>query len=111
VAKVGRNKQRVVPWRYEKDAAVALAGLKEVGYRIFALEIAEGCRPYYEIDWPEQTCLVIGHEDHGITRATLSQCDEAVFVPMWGKGLSLNAHVALAVVLYHIRCSRLEQAP
>ena len=30
-------------------------------------------------------------------------CDAAVFIPMYGKGLSLNVHVALAVVLYHIR--------
>ena len=45
----------------------------------------------------------MGHEDHGVTRATLAVCDAAVFVPMYGKGLSLNVHVALAVVLYHIR--------
>jgi 23S rRNA (guanosine2251-2'-O)-methyltransferase len=111
VVKVARNKQRVVPWRYEQDAAVALADLKELGYRVFALEIAEQSRPYYEIDWPDQTCVVIGHEDHGITRATLSLCDEAVFVPMWGKGLSLNTHVALAVVLYHIRYLGVRRTP
>jgi len=103
VVKVARKKDRVVPWRYEQDAAVALSELREFGYRIFALEIAEGSRPYYEVNWPQRTCVVVGHEDHGITRATLAMCDEAVFVPMWGKGQSLNAHVALAVVLYHIR--------
>ncbi|MBW7959175.1 MAG: tRNA methyltransferase, partial [Candidatus Promineofilum sp.] len=52
-----------------------------------------------------KTCLVVGHEDHGITKATLAACDSAVFLPMYGKGLSLNVHVALAVVLYHIRHS------
>jgi 23S rRNA (guanosine2251-2'-O)-methyltransferase len=111
VVKVARNKHRVVPWRYEQDVAVALGELRELGYRIFALEIAEESKPYYEIDWPKQTCVVIGHEDHGITRATLAMCDQAVFVPMWGKGLSLNAHVALAVVLYHIRYLGIEHAP
>jgi tRNA (guanosine-2'-O-)-methyltransferase len=109
VAKVARNKHKVVPWRYERDVGVALDQLKQLGYRIFALEIAEQSRPYFSIDWPEQVCVVIGHEDHGITRATLAKCDETVFVPMWGKGLSLNAHVALAVVLYHIRCLGVER--
>jgi tRNA (guanosine-2'-O-)-methyltransferase len=109
VTKVARKKQRVVPWRYEPDVADALAELREVGYRIFALEITDTSTPYYDIDWPQQTCLVVGHEDHGITRGTLALCDEAVFVPMWGKGLSLNVHVALAVILYHLRWSGLER--
>lgn len=110
VVKVARGKQRVVPWRQVQDTSIALAELKELGYRLFALEITDGAKPYYGIEWPEQTCLVIGHEDHGITRATLSMCDEAVFLPMWGKGLSLNVHVALAVVLYHIRYLGIEGA-
>jgi 23S rRNA (guanosine2251-2'-O)-methyltransferase len=105
VVKVARAKDRSVPWRYEKDVAAALLGLKSAGYRICGLELAEGARPYYELDWAAQTCLVVGHEDHGITKATLAMCDEAVFVPMWGRGLSLNVHISLAVVLFHIRCA------
>jgi tRNA G18 (ribose-2'-O)-methylase SpoU len=103
VVKVGRNKHRSVPWRYEKEASKAIAELKDQGYRIFALEITEGAHPYYETDWPAKTCLVVGHEDQSITRATLALCDDVVFIPMWGKGLSLNVHVALAVVVFHIR--------
>lgn len=103
IAKVGRNKHRRVRWRYEKEVNKPIAELKDRGYRIFALEIAEGAKPYYEIDWPVKTCLIVGHEDHGVTRATLALCDDAVFIPMWGKGASLNVHVAFAVVAFHIR--------
>lgn len=103
VLKVGRSKHKCVPWRYAKEVKQPIAELKDDGYRIFALEITQDVRPYYEIDWPTRTCLVVGHEDHGVTRATLALCDDAVFVPMWGKGVSLNVHVALAVVLFHIR--------
>jgi tRNA G18 (ribose-2'-O)-methylase SpoU len=103
VVKVGRNKHRSVPWRYEKEAGKAIAERKDQGYRVFALEITEGASPYYETDWPAKICLVIGHEDQSITRATLALCDDVVFIPMWGKGLSLNVHVALAVVVFHIR--------
>ncbi len=104
VVKVGRNKHRSVPWRYEKEASEAIAELKDRGYRVFALEITEGASPYYETDWPARTCLVVGHEDQSITRATLALCDDVVFIPMWGRGLSLNVHVALAVAVFHIRC-------
>ena len=103
IVKVGRSKHRHVPWRYEKEADEPIAELKAQGYRVFALEITEGASPYYETDWPAKTCLVIGHEDQSITRATLALCDDVVFIPMWGKGLSLNVHVALAVAVFHIR--------
>ena len=68
-----------------------------------AVELADDAVPYHEFDYPAQTCLIVGHEDHGVTKATLAACDAAVFLPMYGKGLSLNVHVALAIVLYHIR--------
>jgi tRNA (guanosine-2'-O-)-methyltransferase len=105
IAKVGRGKHTRVPWRYVETLDEAIAGLKNDGYRVYALEITGEAKPYYEVEWPGRLCLVVGHEDHGITRATLELCDEAVFVPMWGKGASLNVHVALAVVTYHIRCT------
>ena len=103
ITKVGRNKHKCVPWHYAEDVDAPIVELKASGHRVFALEITEEARPYHEVDWPGKTCLVVGHEDHGITRCTLALCDDAVFVPMWGKGLSLNVHVALAIVLFHIR--------
>jgi tRNA (guanosine-2'-O-)-methyltransferase len=109
VAKVGRGKHTRVPWRYLDDAAQAIAEVKAEGYRVYALELTSDAVPYHTVEWPENVCLVAGHEDHGVTRATLALCDEAVFVPMWGKGASLNVHVALGIVVYHIRMRGLEE--
>jgi len=92
-----------VPWRYIEEATVALAELRDEGFRICALEIADEGLPYSAYIPSQQICLVVGHEDHDITRATLAFCDDAVFVPMYGKGRSLNVHVSLAIVAYHIR--------
>lgn len=100
--KVARFKSLRVPWRYEADAVVAIGGLRQAGYHVVAVELADGAQPYFEYRYPEKTCLVVGHEDHGVTRATLAACDGAVFLPMYGKGLSLNVHVALSIVLYHV---------
>jgi len=102
IDKVGRFKSLRLPWRYESDPLVAIDGLKRDGYRIVAVELTDDAVPYFQYDYPLKTCLVVGHEDHGVTKATLAECDAAVFIPMYGKGLSLNVHVALAVVLYHI---------
>jgi tRNA G18 (ribose-2'-O)-methylase SpoU len=45
---------------------------------------------------------VVGHEDHGVTKATLAACDAAVFIPMYGKGRSLNVAMSLGVVAFHV---------
>ncbi|HOU41021.1 MAG TPA: TrmH family RNA methyltransferase [Promineifilum sp.] len=103
IDKVGRFKSLRLPWRYEADPVAAVEGLKSSGYRVVAVELTDDALPYYDYAYAPKTCLVVGHEDHGVTKATLAVCDAAVFIPMYGKGLSLNVHVALAVVLYHIR--------
>lgn len=102
IDKVGRFKSLKVPWRYEQDPVTAASDLKAEGYHIVAVELTDTAVPYHEFVYPQQTCLVVGHEDHGVTKATLAVCDTAVFLPMYGKGRSLNVHVALSIVLYHL---------
>jgi tRNA (guanosine-2'-O-)-methyltransferase len=102
ITKVGRNKDRQVPWRYVEQPEVALQELRDQGYWIAALEVTDQCQPYYDLDYPSQVALVLGNEDHGVTRACLELCDTAIYLPMYGSGKSLNVHVALAVVGYHL---------
>lgn len=103
IDKVGRYKSLRLPWRYEADPLAAIAAQRDKGYGIVAVELTDDAVPYHVFDYPLKTCLIVGHEDHGVTKATLAACDAAVFIPMYGKGLSLNVHVALAVILYHMR--------
>lgn len=100
ITKVGRGKDRRVPWRYFEDVEAVLTELHAKGYFIAAIEITPTSVPYFQASYARQTCLVVGHEDHGVTRKALSHTDAAVFVPMYGKGASLNVHVALAVVTF-----------
>ena len=102
VVKVGRDKDRNVPWRYVEEPEAALNELREQGFWIAALEITQDSQPYYAVDYPDRVALVLGNEDHGVTRSCLALCDQAILVPMYGKGKSLNVHVSLAVVGYHI---------
>ncbi len=102
IDKVGRFKSLRVPWRYEKEPVAAAEAVKKEGYHLVAVELAEGAVPYHEFEYPEKVCLLVGHEDHGVTKAVLNVCDTAVFLPMYGKGRSLNVHVAFSIVAYHI---------
>lgn len=101
IEKVGRGKTGRVNWRYEDDAVEAVKQMQAAGFQVVAVELAEGAEPYHTFPFDEKVCLLVGHEDHGVTKKTLAACDAAVFLPMYGKGLSLNVHVALSVVVYH----------
>ena len=86
-----------MPWRYEENPHLAINGLRDSGYAIIALELTELAVPYHDYHYPERTCIVVGHEDHGVTKSTLSVCDASVFIPMYGFKKSMNLHHALAV--------------
>lgn len=91
---------RRVHWRQIARNDEATRILKEEGYTLVAVEIAEGAVNYREFEYPEKTCLVLGNEQQGIYGNVIKACDAAVFIPMAGKGRSLNVHVAAAVVAF-----------
>jgi tRNA (guanosine-2'-O-)-methyltransferase len=49
---------------------------------------------------------VLGNETKGVYPQTLSLCDGAVYIPMYGKGPSMNVHVAGALVAYQALMGR-----
>lgn len=102
IAKVGRGKDKRVDWRFFEDPVEAVRDVRANGFAAVALELTDEAEPYYAVDYPEKTCLVVGHEDHGVTRKVLAACDRTVFLPMYGKGASLNVHVALGVLAFHV---------
>lgn len=101
--KVARGKEARLPWRRVAAPADVLPQLKADGYRAIAVEITDDAVSFNEYQYPDRVCLVVGHEDHGVTNQTLSLCDAAVYIPMFGKGRSLNVHVSLAIVCAWLR--------
>ena len=91
----------------------ACAQMKAEGYSLIAVEVAEGAEHYMTFDYPEKCCLVLGSEGAGVYGSVMKQCDGAVFVPMAGKGRSLNVHVAAAIVAFEVmlRLDQTDQGP
>ena len=48
-------------------------------------------------------CLVIGHEDRGLSKAALAECDSVVFLPQLGRIGSLNVATAASIAMYEAR--------
>ena len=100
IERTARGHERRVPWRRIVQVEEAMDALREGGYHLIALETAEGALCYLEYPYPERICLVLGNESKGVYASTLAHCDGAVYVPMYGKGPSMNVHVAGALVAY-----------
>ncbi len=84
---------------FEKHEDAALYA-KKLGYSLIAVELAEGAVNYAEFEWPKKVCLVLGNEVNGVYGSVMKHRDGAVFIPMLGKGRSMNVHVAAAVVAF-----------
>jgi tRNA (guanosine-2'-O-)-methyltransferase len=99
---------RRIPYReiaHHEDAALQV---KSEGYHLVAIEIAEGAVSYTEYEFPAKVCLVLGNEETGVYPKVMRHRDGAVFIPMFGKGRSMNVHVAAAVGAFHAVMSSLQ---
>ncbi|MBI3111337.1 MAG: RNA methyltransferase [Ignavibacteriales bacterium] len=92
-----------VPWEYVKEPHEAVLRLKNEGYKAYCLELADGSAPYYspvQADFP--ICLVLGNEITGVSKQTISVCDEALEIPQFGTKQSLNVAVAYGVAIFEL---------
>lgn len=72
----------------------------EQGFSLVAVELTENAVPYHKFKYPPKTCFVLGNEFKGVFPQTLSKCESAVYIPMFGKNYSLNVHVSAAIVAF-----------
>ena len=101
--KTSLGTQRYVEWTHHDTVAEALEALREDGWRLVGVELADGAVPLHEAALGSRVCLALGHEDRGLSPATLAACDEVAFVPQLGKVGSLNVAQAAAMAMYEVR--------
>lgn len=94
------GQHRRIPFRHIPSHADAADDLIREGWSLVAVEIASGAVDIAEYEFPARTCLVLGNEGAGIYSAVMDRCSAAVFVPMFGKGRSLNVASAASVAAY-----------
>lgn len=91
---------RRVAVRQFKKWGEAVAVLKEEGFNLVAVEVTDTAENYMSCDYGDKCCLVLGNEGAGVSPGLIKACDKSVLIPMYGKGRSLNVHVAGAVVAF-----------
>jgi tRNA (guanosine-2'-O-)-methyltransferase len=101
--KTALGSQRFVTWESCADIEEAADAVKAAGYALIGVELAEGARPFHEIELPADVCLAVGHEDRGLSKACLARCDEVAYLPQLGPIASLNVATAAAIAMYEVR--------
>jgi tRNA (guanosine-2'-O-)-methyltransferase len=101
--KVSLGTERFVEWSAFDELSGAIDAVKDDGYRLVGLELADGAVPLPAARLDGDVCLAVGHEDRGLSPLTLAACDEVAFIPQLGKVGSLNVAHAAAIGIYEVR--------
>lgn len=91
-----------VPHVTEVDLSEAAFLFRERGYTILVADPHKGS-PFWEVEWPERTVLVVGNEAWGYAEGEELPADGYVTVPIFGRAESLNVSVAAALIVYEAR--------
>lgn len=101
--KTALGSERFLTFHEVEEPGAAARAAQAAGYRVVGIELAEGARAIHEVDLSGAVCLVVGHEERGLTKATLDAVDELAFVPQLGRIGSLNVATAAAIACYEAR--------
>ncbi len=93
-----------VCWKYFENTRQAVAGLKEQGYLIIAVEQTDTSISLdeYEPDKTKKTALIFGNEINGIDDEVLELCDFCIEIPQFGTKHSINISVSVGIILWDI---------
>jgi 23S rRNA (guanosine2251-2'-O)-methyltransferase len=103
IDKTALGSTKSVPWEYTDRPAEVIHNLKERGYNICCLELADKSIPYTAVspsDFP--MCLIIGNEINGVSKEIIELCDQAIEIPMYGIKQSLNVAVAYGIAVFEL---------
>jgi tRNA (guanosine-2'-O-)-methyltransferase len=101
--KVSMGTERSLSWSAWERSRDAADAARDDGYTVIGLELAEDAVPLHQLRPGSDVCLAVGHEDRGLSAATLAACDAVAFIPQLGRVGSLNVATATAIALYELR--------
>lgn len=104
IKKTALGAEETVTWKYFKTSQEAIGELKQSGYRVYAVEQAEGSYKLHAANFRqnENVAVVFGNEVTGVEQSTIDSCDGCIEIPQLGMKHSLNIATAAGVVLWEL---------
>ncbi len=107
IHKTALGATETVDWIHFATTAEAVLQLKERGYKILAVEQAEGSISLEKFPVKNEPIAVIfGNEVKGVDDGLLPLCDGCIEIPQLGMKHSLNISVAAGIVLWKLSESK-----
>ena len=101
VRKTALGAERFVTWSQHKDAVKLVEKLRKEGWRVWALEFAEGAVPIHGVEGDKRkTVLIVGSEVTGVDPGLLEVADKIFYLPMRGQKRSFNVAVAFGAAAF-----------
>lgn len=103
IRKTALGADETVCWKYFKHPEEAVKELKSKGWKIAAVEQAEGSIPLNELNTGGQKlALVFGNEIGGVSDAVIGLTDCCIEIPQSGTKHSLNIAVSVGIVMWEV---------
>ena len=100
VGKTALGTDRYLPVETVADATQIRRAANAAGFRLIGVELATGATALHELDLGGDVCLLLGHEERGLSAAGLEACEQLGFLPQLGKVGSLNVATAGSIAMY-----------
>lgn len=113
IKKTALGAEGTVTWKYFKTPSEAIEELRQEGYKVFAVEQAEGSCELQAMRYEptQKIAIVFGNEVTGVEQSTILLCDGCIEIPQLGMKHSLNIATAVGVVLWEIVRTRIPLSP
>jgi tRNA G18 (ribose-2'-O)-methylase SpoU len=104
ITKTALGADESVAWEYAADALAAVQTLKNAGYRVVAVEQAEGSvlLQAFDVSSDGRYCFIFGNEVFGVGDELMAACDACLEIPQFGTKHSLNVSVSVGIVLWEV---------
>jgi len=93
-----------VDWKYVENTVEAVNNLKKDGYKVYAIEQAEGSIMLnnLKLDKTHKYAVVFGNEVKGVKQEVIDNCDGCIEIPQYGTKHSLNVSVTAGIVIWDL---------
>ena len=102
IAKTALGAEQSIEWEKRENIITLIKELKNLGYKILALEQADNSVDYKQVKLEGKTVLIVGNEVEGLEPEGLNLCDQIIEIPMHGSKESLNVSVATGVAVFKL---------
>lgn len=102
IEKTALGATQSVEWHHRESTVDAVLELRELGYKIIAIEQAEDSimLNFYQPDPTHKYALIFGNEVNGVSDEVMELIDTCIEIPQFGTKHSFNIVISAGIVLW-----------